>query len=38
MLGDEHVDSSTQEGDDEDHGDVVDARPDRSSRFLFFGK
>ncbi|XP_067995443.1 caspase-7 isoform X1 [Melanerpes formicivorus] len=38
MLGDQHVDSSPREGGDEDHGDVVDAKPDRSSRFLIFGK
>lgn len=38
MSGDEQVDRSTQEGGDEDRGDVVDARPDRSSRFSIFGK
>ncbi|KAM6106026.1 LOW QUALITY PROTEIN: caspase-7 [Pterocles gutturalis] len=38
MSGDQHTDSSTQERGDEDHDDVVDARPDRSSRFSLFGK
>ncbi|OPJ84191.1 caspase-7 isoform A [Patagioenas fasciata monilis] len=38
MSGDEQFDRSTQEGGDEDRGDVVDARPDRSSRFSIFGK
>lgn len=38
MLEDEHVGSSAQEGSDEDHGDVVDAKPDRRSRLSIFGK